>query len=183
MLIYDALKKDHDKVKEMIDRLVHSADADDNTRSGLIRQIRDALLPHARAEEAVLYNSLRSINETKDVVKHSYAEHLEIEGYLRSLQAMQGVGADWTKTVQKLQQALLHHIQEEEGRVFTAARQVLAEDEARMMGQAFEQMKPEVREGGFMQNTLDLIANVMPERFAAPLRSLSYPPGGESARP
>lgn len=176
VLIYEALKKDHVKVTELIERLVHSADADDATRSSLLKQIRDELIPHVRAEEAVLYNSLGTIPETKDLIKDSYSEHMEAEGYLRSLQGMKGMSADWTTTAQKLQQALAHHIQEEEGRIFDAARQVLAEDEARMMGQAFEQMKPEVREGGFMQNTLDLIANVMPKRFAMPLRNLAHRP-------
>ena len=171
MLIYDALKKDHVKVLELCDRLIGSADADDATRSTLIQQIRDELVPHARAEEAVFYNSLRSIDETKGLVMHGYQEHMMAETLLRSLQATDKVGIDWQQGARKLREALAHHIEEEEGEIFTAAQQVLANEEAEMMGKAFEQMKPEVREDGFMQNTLDMIANVMPQRFVAPLRS------------
>ncbi len=176
MLIYDALKKDHVKLKDLLERLVHSADADDQTRASLLSEIHDELIPHTRAEEAVFYNSLASIPEGKDLVSSGYAEHMEAETLLRDLQGMEGVGADWTKMAKSLEDALKHHISEEEGRIFQAARQLLADDEARMMGQAFEQMKPEVSEGGFLQNTLDLVANVMPRRFAAPLRSFAHRP-------
>jgi len=174
MLIYDVLKNDHDELKVLLDRLVHSADADEKTRGRIIEQIRDQLVPHARAEEAVFYNSLRTIDEAKELVSEGYQEHMEAETLLRTLQAMEGVNADWTKTAQKLKDAVEHHIEEEEGEIFDAAKQLLAVEEAEMMAQAFEQMKPEVREGGFMQNTLDLIANVMPQRFSAPLRGFIH---------
>lgn len=176
MLIYEALKKDHDKVKDLLERLVHSADADDHARKNLIKQIRDELVPHARAEEAVFYNSLRTIDEAKELVSHGYQEHMEAETLLRTLQGMEGIGADWTKTAKKLKEAVEHHIEDEEGKIFSAAKQLLVDEEAEMMAQAFEQMKPEVRDGGFMQNTLDMIANVMPDRFSAPLRGLIHRP-------
>jgi hemerythrin superfamily protein len=171
MNIYEALKKDHDGVKELLQRLVGSADADQATRKALIAKIRDELVPHSRAEEAVFYNSLRTIDETKGLVSHSYQEHMEAEALLRTLQAMDVVNADWTKVARKLKDALEHHIQEEEGAIFTAAKQVLADDEAQVMGQVFEQMKPEIREEGFVKTTLDMIVNTMPPRFVEPLRT------------
>ena len=42
------------------------------------------------------------------------------------------------------------------------------------MCEAFEGMKPEVRDSGIMQTTLDMIANIMPARLAAPLRTFTY---------
>jgi hemerythrin superfamily protein len=171
MNIYDALKKDHDGVKELLQRLVGSADADHETRSQLIAKIRDELVPHSRAEEAVFYNSLRTIDESKDLVAHSYQEHMEAEALLRTLQGMDAVNADWTKIARKLKDALEHHIEEEEGKIFSAAKQLLADEEAVAMGQVFEQMKPEIREEGFMKTTFDMIVNTMPPRFVEPLRS------------
>ena len=44
------------------------------------------------------------------------------------------------------------------------------------MCEAFEEMKPEVKEGGIVKSTLDMIANMMPARLAAPLRSYLYRP-------
>lgn len=170
MLIYDALKKDHTEVKGLLERLVGSTDADKTGRDQLIDQIRDALIPHSRAEEAVFYNSLRSLNESKDLVMHSFSEHMEAEGLLRALQAEETLGTDWHQTAKKLQQALLHHISEEEGPVFSAAQRVLSDEEARQLGEAFEKMKPEIKEGGFMKSTFELIYNLMPQRFMEPLK-------------
>ncbi len=58
MNIYDALKKDHTEVKEMLTRLIALRNDDEDGRHELVEQIRDALIPHARAEEMVLYNTL-----------------------------------------------------------------------------------------------------------------------------
>lgn len=176
MLIYDALKKDHDTLKPLLERLVNSADADQQARNSIIEQIRNELVPHARAEEAVFYNSLRSIDETKDLVMHGYTEHMEAEGMLRTLQAMEMVDANWNKVARKLKEAIEHHIEDEEGKIFTAAQAVLAVEEAEMMASAFEQMKPRVREEGFIANTFEMIVNLMPQRFAAPLRSFLHRP-------
>ena len=176
-LIYDVLKKDHDKVKGLLSKLVAlPADTDGDEREQLINDIRDELVPHARAEEAVFYNSLRQIEGAKEVVAHGYEEHVMAETLLRSLQVADKIDAGWRQTAKKLQSALEHHIEEEEGKIFDTARQVLIDEEARLMAQAFEQMKPEIREGGFMQNTIDMVANMMPTRFAATLRGFTSRP-------
>ena len=173
MLIYEALKKDHDKLKPLLATLVKSSMADEETRAKLIAKIRDELIPHSRAEEAIFYNSLRTIEGTKALVAHSYTEHLEAEALLRSLQTMDAMNIEWKKTAQKLKTSVEHHIAEE-GRIFSAAKLVLIDEEARLMAQAFEQMKPEIREGSFLQSTLEFIVNVMPSRFASQLRDFIH---------
>lgn len=176
MLIYEALKKDHDELKGLLNELVSLNENDKERSSHLIDQIKNELVPHSRAEESVFYNSLRAIDSAKDVVMHSYEEHMEAEGLLRSLQAMDKIDADWKSTAKKLQKAILDHIQQEEGRVFNVAQQLFTKDEAKMMAEAFEKLKPEVRDEGFMRQTLDMVANIMPPRFAASLRTLGITP-------
>ena len=175
MLIYDALKKDHETVKRLLSRLVGmNPETDEQAREDLINEIRDELIPHARAEESVFYNSLRSIETAKDLVLHGFEEHMEAEGLLRTLQLKEAIDMDWTKTARKLKEAVEHHISDEEGKIFNAAKQLFTDQEAEMMADAFEQLKPEVREGSFVQNTLDMIANLMPPRFAAPMRTFTH---------
>lgn len=173
MLIYEVLERDHVKVKGLLAKLVESSKAEESTRSELIDAIRDELIPHARAEEAVLYNSLRSIDGAQDLVRHGYVEHMEAEGLLRLLQTLDAAHVDWQKTAERLKASVEHHIEEEESEIFPAARAVLAEEEARLMADAFNELKPKIEEESFMKNTLDLVANLMPSRFAAPLRSFS----------
>ena len=72
MQIYDALMKDHRKVEGLLANLVTIKDGDFKRRDELVQKIRDELIPHARAEEAVFYNSIRAVDTAKDLVWHGY---------------------------------------------------------------------------------------------------------------
>lgn len=166
MQIYETLKADHDAVKQLLNELVKLQENEFDMARDLIDQIRDELIPHSRAEESVFYNTLRSLSAANDVIMHGYQEHVEAEMHLRMLQVRERIDAEWMESAQKLKKALEHHISEEEGKVFSVAKQLLSEDEAEMIGEAFERLKPEVKTEGFMKTTMDLIANLMPPRLA-----------------
>lgn len=173
MTIYDALKKDHEKVKQLLNQLVMSEGSPAEERSDLIAQIRDELIPHARAEESVFYNSLRSLDQAKDIVMHGYGEHIEAETLLRTLQAKDKVDMEWKSTAAKLRTAVTHHIDEEETKIFNVAKQLFTNQEATMMAEAFEALKPEIKEEGLMQTSIELITNLMPQRFVPALKSIN----------
>lgn len=173
MSIYDVLKKDHDKVQDLLNELVMLSDGDTVERTRLIGEIRDELIPHSRAEESVFYNSLRSLDQAKDIVMHSYQEHLGAETLLRTLQAKDKVNMDWKKTARELKEAVQHHINEEETRIFNVAQQLFTKEEADMMGEAFEALKPEIREEGLVQTTIEMLTNLMPKRFVPALKSIN----------
>src|SRR5262245_5572790 len=54
--ILDTLRMEHDDVQDLLDRLTKSRDARD--QKSLVLQIRKALLPHAKAEEKVVYDAV-----------------------------------------------------------------------------------------------------------------------------
>ena len=178
--IYDELKKDHQGVLALLDQLIASEDAGPEVWGGLVQKIRDELIPHARAEEAILYNSLRDMNQAKDVVAHSYNEHVQAEAVLRGLQVSEASNVTWVGAARKLREALQHHIQEEETQVFAAAQGVFSDEEARAMGDAFVQMKPKVRDQSFAGTTLDMIVNLLPARLRDSVRKFANDsmPGG-----
>jgi hypothetical protein len=171
MEIYEALKKDHDEVKELLDELV-SLRNDDEYRYVLIEEIRNHLIPHARAEESVFYNTLRAVNADKKIVFHGYQEHLEAETLLRTLQVMDKVNLEWKATAEKLRDAVLHHVEEEESEIFAEARAAFTKEEAEAMCDAFEQLKPKIEQEGFVKNTVDMVINMMPPRLADKIRSI-----------
>lgn len=166
MLIYDTLKKDHDALKGLLQQLVNLSDDSGQERKRLLNEIRDGLIPHSRAEEAVFYNSIRLADTGKKIALHGYKEHMEAEALLRSLQMETSIHAGWQKTARKLQEAIEHHISEEETEVFAAARSLFTDQEAEQMSNAFEKLKPEVKEEGFFGNTLSMIKNLMPPHLA-----------------
>nr|WP_295906258.1 hemerythrin domain-containing protein [uncultured Bdellovibrio sp.] len=171
MDIYQALKKDHVVVRGLLNDLVNLPEGDKEGKFQLINKIRDELIPHARAEESVFYNSLRSLNLTKDIAMEGYKEHMEAETLLRMLQLQDKTKMDWKNTAQKLRQALEHHIAEEEGRMFEAAMNNFTEEEAQMFGEAFERLKPQIKEQTIVGTTLDMVANLMPPRFSELFRN------------
>lgn len=181
--IYDELKKDHQKVLALLDQLIASENAGPQAWGELVQKIRDELIPHSRAEEAILYNSLRDMDQANDVVAHSYNEHLQAETVLRGLQITEATNVTWVGAARKLREALQHHIQEEETRVFTAAQVLFSEDEARAMGDAFVQMKPKIRDQSFAGTTLDMIVNLLPARMRDSVRKFANEsmPGGRLA--
>lgn len=170
MLIYDALRKDHDAVKTLLNELLALPDHEEVRRDSLIQEIRDELIPHSRAEEAVFYNSIRSLDSAKDLIGHGFQEHIEAEALLRTLQLKDKMNMDWKKTAKKLKDALEHHIAEEERDIIPAAERIFTLEEGEMMGEAFARLKQEVKEEGFLTTTLELLTNMMPPRFASNMR-------------
>lgn len=164
--IYETLKKDHTKVKELLSELIELKPEREKRRSSLIQEIRDELIPHARAEEAVLYNLIRAVDTAKGVVAHGYQEHIEAEVLLRTLQVAGSIDAGWKATAEKLRDALIHHIHEEETEIFSAAKKLFTEDETEMMSEAFEDVKAKVRDQGFIGTTKDLVMNMLPPRVS-----------------
>ncbi len=170
MEIYECLKKDHVEVRELLNELISLRD-DDDYRFTLIEQIGQALIPHSRAEESVLYNTLRAVNADKSLVMHGYKEHMEAEGLLRTLQIKDKINLDWKSTARKLLSALEHHIEEEESEIFTEARAAFSAAEAESMGAAFEQLKTKVAGQSALGTTVDMFINLMPPRLADSLRN------------
>jgi hemerythrin superfamily protein len=172
MNIYDALSKDHRLFESQLDRLVAASKADNDQWKSTLDELRRGVIAHAHAEEAVFYNALREANESKGLVMHSYAEHAMAEGEMRTLGAAKMVDANWTSLMEKLSKDLRHHIEEEESRVYEAARKVFNEQEAQQIGAAFERMKLETAKDGdsMLASNLDLIANLLPPRLTEAFR-------------
>lgn len=176
MTIYDALMKDHDKVQSLMNELCSLNEGNDKRRHALIEEIRDDLIPHSRAEETVLYNSMRALSSANDIVMHSYEEHMMAETLLRTLQIADKIDMGWKETANKLRESLNHHIQEEESKLFSVAKEMFTEEEAVMMAEAFEELKPEIKKQGFVKTTVDLVANLLPPRIAAKLKTYKGEP-------
>ena len=172
MNIYDALSKDHRVFESQLDQLLASSKAGDDRWKSVLDELRRGLIAHAHAEEAVFYNALRETDASKSLVLHSYAEHAAAEGEVRTLGAAKSIDANWTSLINKLSKDLRHHIEEEESKVFTAAREQFSDDEAERIGRAFERMKVETAKDGdsMIASTVDLIANLLPPRMTETFR-------------
>lgn len=171
MEIYETLKEDHIKIKGLLEELM-DLNKDDDYHMIIVQQIADDLLPHTRAEEAVLYNAMRAMTDDHTKIRHAFKDHMEAETLLRMLQVKDVMDFDWKETAKKLRKALEHHITEEENETFADARRLFTTQEAIQMNEAFEKMKQEIEGHGFMKNTFDTIKNLMPPKFLDKMKNL-----------
>ncbi len=172
MNIYDALSHDHRKFEQLLDELTASSKNGDDKWKSLLDELRREVIAHSRAEEAVLYNALREEEVAKSQVVHGYAEHALAETELHTLGLAKLIDTSWTGLAEKLSKDLRHHIQEEETKIYEAAREAFSDAEAEQLGAAFARLKEELRADGDspLASQIDLVANLLPPRLAKRFR-------------
>ena len=89
--ILSALHKDHDLVQALLEKLVDSESAPE--RRSLLKQIQAALIPHAKAEEKVVYDRVMALkgNGAKVDAHEGYFEHQAAERMLANLAKIEQV--------------------------------------------------------------------------------------------
>lgn len=165
MQIYDVLKQDHDGFKLLLAELVDAVDGTSDECKVVINRIKEELIPHSRAEEAVFYNALREVQAARKMAFSGYKEHAEAETLLHGLGALNVLHLDWKAAVLKFKETLEHHIQEEEEDIFPQAKMLFIDEEAEMMGQAFGRLKGILKKQTELQNIAELMVNLMPSHM------------------
>ena len=126
--IFEALRKDHDTQRTLIDVLVET-EGDSEGRNDLFEKLRRELTAHAGAEERFFYVPLMESDLTQDAARHSVAEHKELDDLVEKLETYDMSGPQWIQTARELRERLLHHLEEEEVEVFPVAGKALADTE------------------------------------------------------
>jgi hemerythrin-like domain-containing protein len=129
---FELLKNDHAKVSTLFDRIEPATDA--TTRQQLFAQLKQELELHAHIEETILYPVLKGIAETRDTTEEGYEEHQEVKDLLSELEATPADGEEWSDLIIELRENVEHHVEEEEGEMFTMAREVLSEQQINDIG-------------------------------------------------
>jgi hemerythrin-like domain-containing protein len=104
----------------------------------LFSRLSMMLLAHMESEEKNFYEPLKNVDQTRDYIAHGFQEHNEARQMLKQIQGIASSSSDWMSMVQKLQQAIHHHIEDEEGKTFPAAQQVVSASQAEDMGSRFK---------------------------------------------
>ncbi|RIV79615.1 hemerythrin domain-containing protein [Pelagerythrobacter aerophilus] len=138
--IFARLKQDHDKHRELLDRILDSRDEDER-REALFTELTRELKSHAAAEEQALYSTMLRKPETTDETRHSVAEHHEIDEMLNDLAATKMSSGDWMSKFKALDHRYRHHIEEEEDEHFPDFEKYLTEEDEAYMESVFERRK------------------------------------------
>jgi hypothetical protein len=129
------LKTDHDKVKRLLNELESTTERGVKTRSELFATIKGELTLHEIVEEEIFYPELKTHPKAKDIVLEGYEEHHVVDRLMGELESLDVTAETWGAKAKVMKENVGHHIQEEEGEMFRAARQVFDARELDDLGQ------------------------------------------------
>jgi hemerythrin-like domain-containing protein len=123
------LEEDHAKVKDLLNQLESTTERGVKTRSELFATIKGELTLHETIEEEIFYPALKSHPKAKDIVLEGYEEHHVVDMLMGELEGMDVTDESWGAKAKVMKENIEHHIEEEEGEMFTKARQVFDRSE------------------------------------------------------
>jgi hemerythrin-like domain-containing protein len=137
------LKRDHDKVKGLLQELESTTERGVKTRTELFVKIKRELTVHEIIEEEIFYPTLKQHPKAKDIVLEGYEEHHVVDTLMGELEALPVDDETWGAKATVMIENIEHHIEEEEGEMFSKARQVFERAELEQLGEAMEARRAE----------------------------------------
>jgi hemerythrin-like domain-containing protein len=128
------LEKDHRRFEELLEQGEHTTERAVKGRTELLDTLTAELNQHELVEEQILYPALKSHPEAKDIVLEGYQEHHVADVIVLELHTLAKDDEKWGAKFKVLKESLEHHIQEEEGEMFPAARSIFSREDLQAMG-------------------------------------------------
>lgn len=142
MDIYNYLKKDHQKVADLMEQVL--ANQNPATRENLFLEIKKELTLHADTEEVTFYKAIEEATKNQNVhekIEHADEEHDEIREYLEKLSGLQVESEEWIETFGEFKHSVTHHVEEEEGDIFEKAKKYLSQAQAKELAVEMDALK------------------------------------------
>lgn len=141
MNVFELLKKDHEKVAGIFEKLDTTTERGVKTREELFTQLKQELDVHTRIEEEIFYPVLKEAKETEDLTLEAYEEHNVVKQLLTELEQLPKDDETWGAKLTVLKENIEHHVEEEEGELFDGAREVLSREQLEELGTRMEEAK------------------------------------------
>jgi len=138
--IYDAIRKDHDRHRELLDRIDATEGASEERKEAWEAFYTD-VKGHAAAEEETFYAKLMEKTWGQDAARHSVHEHAEMDDILEELREMDMASPGWITRFRTLKHDYEHHMEEEEDEVFGRAKEVISSEHDEEYGNRFLKRK------------------------------------------
>src|SRR5215213_1445227 len=138
---FELLKKDHEKVSGIFEKLAPTTERGVKTREELFTQLKQELDVHAKIEEGILYPVLKELKETEEITLEAFEEHNVVKQLLAELEEMPKDDESWGAKLTVLKENVEHHVEEEEGELFDGAREVLSSEQIEELGTRMEEAK------------------------------------------
>jgi hemerythrin-like domain-containing protein len=140
------LKADHNKVKDLLNRLEKTTERGEKTREELFATIKGELTVHETIEEEIFYPALKEHPKAKDLVLEAYEEHHVVDTVMAELEGLDVTDETWGAKATVMKENVEHHIEEEEQEMFAQARQVFDKAELEELGARMAERKISAQE-------------------------------------
>lgn len=136
------LKADHKLVTNLFTEFENSRSS--SKKRELVEEICKELTIHAQLEEEIFYPAVLQATKDRELVPEALVEHNSLKGLIDSLKGVEPDGELYEATVKVLSEYVKHHVKEEEGEMFTLAKNSKLNLEE--LGAVLEQRKLELME-------------------------------------
>ena len=132
------LKADHDKAKKLMEELAETTERGVKTREEKWTKLLKELTIHENIEEEIFYPALHEKKALKDIVLEALEEHHLVDDIVDQLKDTPFADEHWSAKFKVTKENVEHHIEEEEGPMFTKVRQEFSKDELAELGSRME---------------------------------------------
>ena len=118
----DMLKQDHDKVEKAFKEFEHLAREDAEACHDLVMSVCEELKIHTTLEEEIFYPAVHDAIDDEEIMNEAAVEHETARMLIEQLENMPEDDPNYHATFKVLGEYVRHHVREEEGAMFPAAR-------------------------------------------------------------
>ena len=137
------LKEDHDKAKKLMNELEQTTERGVKTREEKWTKLLKELTIHENIEEKIFYPALHEHPKLKEIVLEALEEHHLVDEIVEQLRDTPFDDEHWSAKFKVTKENVEHHIEEEEGPMFSKVRQEFSEQELEELGSRMEAAKHE----------------------------------------
>ena len=143
--ILDTLQMEHDEVQALLDKLVESENG--REQKSLVVKIKQALVPHTKAEEKVVYDAVMALKgkDAKIDGNEGYLEHSLASETLKKLDNLTANSPQFLAAAKVLKELVNHHIREEERNIGSQVQENFSDAQRDRMNRDFLAAKKRVK--------------------------------------
>lgn len=153
------LKQQHQEVKQLFEQCKSLGERAFKSREAIAQQICEKLTIHDRLEHDVFYPAVMQVQEGKSEVLEGLEEHHLIKIMLKQISDMEASEETYNAKLTVLEELVLHHVQEEEEKMFPLATSSLGKDQLDALGQQLTDLTSEL-EGQEPEVTITMLDQV-----------------------
>ena len=137
------LKEDHEKAKNLMEELAATTERGVKTREQKWTTLLKELTIHENIEEEIFYPALHEHAKLKVIVLEALEEHHLVDDIVEQLKDTPFEDEHWSAKFKVTKENVEHHIEEEEGPMFSMVRQEFSKEELEELGSRMEASKRE----------------------------------------